>query len=266
MKKSMVSLLVLCGLSLFVLAGCNQNEPKPDLKDGDEISFTEVRGDVAPDNVVTVAEKSEGKTEFCVIRDEHDFYVVLSAAADATPYEIEKIVVQATGNAKLLAVNMRNAENTDDGSTVCIYKVEKMTYEDGFIFQMANNPAVDEENDSDQDDGGTAMDGRIVAVGIKEPSNNQEISGGSLGFKGDVNGTVSQVNAVLTIDDGGTVIGEAEALVADLSKEYSGKLNYQFPDDFEREDDVYVPCTLKVYCVNESGVELTEKSVSIQVK
>lgn len=267
MKKHLALSILVCCLVAFALTGCNQGEAQQDLQDGENVDFTEVQLDAAPTSVQDIAKKSEGKTEFTVVREGTDFYVLLSAAADVPSYAVEKIVVQENGDIDLLAINMRTVEEDAAASSVHIYKVEKMTFENGVIFQMAADPAlqVNTTDDDANDDDQNANNGSTLAISIQEPAANSEVGGGSLNVRGNVEGNISRVKCTLTTEDG-TLLGEAEAQVADLSKEYSAKLNYTFPDDFGKEEGVLVPCTLKVVSTDNSGVTMAEESITVQVK
>ena len=278
MKKSKLCALLIAGLLAIGLAGCGGGGESGDsgdtagMQDGDKIEYRQVTGKDVPENVQKVADKCAGKREYLMVREGDDFYVLLSAAAEGTRYSIGGASVRLAGDSHLIAIDLKEDASAAGENEVKIYRVEKMTFEDGLIFQMAADPALTgteqggaQSGNTGTEDDDTALDGSGVELTVAKPKADETLQSGKIDVSGSVRGNATEVRATLETEDG-KKLGEATGLVANVSHEYMVKLAYSFDDDTEKGSDGTVQATLTVTCLNESGIELTEKTINVKIK
>ena len=152
------------------------------------------------------------------------------------------------------------------------------------IFALAgysNNDTTEENNtqteedanmDADREDGTNDLSNgdsessdanNDITLTIDSPGEEETISD-SVTVIGKAEGDVKSVKCVITSN--GTHIGEGTSLVADVSHEYSAKVNCTLPDDMERGEDGTIQAELKVTALDSSDQELKSETRTITMK
>lgn len=121
----------------------------------------------------------------------------------------------------------------------------------------------DGTNDLTDDNDKNGDNNNDVSLTIDTPNEEEAISN-SFTVIGKAEGEVKSVKCVITAN--GTHLGEGTSLVADVSHEYSAKINCTLPDDMERGDDGTVKAELKVTALDSNDKELKTETRTITMK
>lgn len=102
-----------------------------------------------------------------------------------------------------------------------------------------------------------------VTLTIDTPAEGETISQ-TVTVIGKAEGNVKSVKCVITSN--GTHIGEGTSLVADVSHEYSAKVNCTLPDDIERGENGTIHAEIKVTALDEADQELKSETRTVALQ